>query len=352
MTTNITSGNSISVHEALEFQPSQQTKVILYSCFVVAILTVLLNLSTVIFVAKNRKDLRKSPVKQIISLSLSDMLVGLSVIPLIVVFNNIDLLKDKIVCLAVMLLHNMSINATYYHMLGICVQRLNLVRKVTRVNGNKGNMELIAYALLVWVICIVVHVLVGLTTEKASSINECSIRELFGDNYLTFITFIICVYAVPAFLTNILYLVMVIKLRRSMRSVLPTGVPPGAELSNSNPATVAVIMVFFNNHIQRTSPINSIIRTQRKLMITMGTVLLIYDILTAPLFISYSIDLAENRRHGLYPGSYKKEHRVPFNKKDKKLYNFPARQSKPYLNSENKLERKRKIWDGNQIHML
>ena len=170
----------------------------------------------------NRNALKNNVNLQLLSLCITDMLVGIFTIPAALM--PMIILNSKYeTCAFLVYMFFLTQSATLGHTLLICVNRFLTIKRKTNVNeNNNATLKTIFIQILaVWVGCLMffgVHFLAfarfGVTVKRCSSV------YLFRDNFAVASALLTAPLLVPSHLCiNIIYVYLLIYIRRRLRSV-------------------------------------------------------------------------------------------------------------------------------------
>ena len=164
---------------------------------------------------------------QLLSLSVTDMLVGVFSIPVTLTFKIARSFPTYGVCASLFYLYIVSQAATLNHALVICIHRLITVKRKHRnafVVQSKY-LSVFLQLLSVWLVSFVVisipFLLYGRFDENLLS---CSLNTLFEDDYTSAIAIFTSALLIPHICLNLVYLYMLLYLKRKWRQINSTNV--------------------------------------------------------------------------------------------------------------------------------
>ena len=187
--------------------------------------TVLSNLFVLIYFIKHQNIITNESnfAFQVLTLIINDIIAGISTIPLFVTpFEAQE--KFELCAVRVVVFLSTQI-VVLYHILGICVYRLVIVFQATRpLRTTNQRKLLIIYQFITWVVTLIIFTLPFFiwTDKYRRTLNICSLNELFQNSYKVVIIYYISFYIPPFILTNVVYVAMILKLRYTARSVIPS----------------------------------------------------------------------------------------------------------------------------------
>ena len=196
---------------------------------------IMLSISTWIIVANSfvllclinsRNALKNSVNVQLLSLSLTDLLVGITAIPgtlFPIVFQN----TKYETCAFIMYMYFFAQSATLCHTLLICVNRLRSIKRKANVNDSSFIKHLLQI-LAVWGFCLLFYVIHFLSFARfGETVKHCSTIYLFeGNEFVAFALLTIPPLVPPQLCTNIIYVYLFIYVRKRLRSVGVINVAP------------------------------------------------------------------------------------------------------------------------------
>ena len=172
----------------------------------------------------NRRAVKTFINLQILSLSITDFLEGLSFIPVVMMFQNPAALLTFWSCAVFLYSYLTAQFASILHALSICIYRLlTLMRR-------RGNSEISPFGMYkklfiqvaaLWVGCLVFVLIVFVSFGKYrdSNIRTCSLDELFQQNYSFSITILNTMRVIPHVTTNVIYVYILILLSKIWKRV-------------------------------------------------------------------------------------------------------------------------------------
>ena len=145
---------------------------------------------------------------QLLSFSITDILVGISAILGSLTYHNIT--TNIWICSVITYMYLVAQAATLFHAFGICLHRFITVkyRHLHRKKENKGRLKrIMIHVIAIWLLSIVlVAIPFACFARFDQSLNECSANGIFGDNYIKFIAVYNTGMLLPQVGMNILYI--------------------------------------------------------------------------------------------------------------------------------------------------
>ena len=190
-------------------------------CMVVSGLIIALN-SLVIFSLVNdrKRQLNNTFTFQLLTLSVSDVLVGLATLPAYATAFTSSFIYEECLCRFVVLLSAHAVEQ--FHIFGICVNRVSVLHQLTtpvpsRISRKK--MFVVVYLLLNWVVFLTIYsVAFRIWGVYRQTLYMCSLNEMLQDNYKTYVIYSISFYIVPLVLINSIYAALILKIKLTARS--------------------------------------------------------------------------------------------------------------------------------------
>ena len=179
--------------------------------FIVDLLIISVNMFVVVCLIVNIKALSNNFVNiQILSFSITDMIVGITAIPVVLSFKITASFPYYEVCAAVMFLYCCAQAANLVHTFVICVHRLIIIKRCTfctETNPKKVGKTILIQILFIWFvsgfICSIPFFIYG---RSGYSISECSLNNLFAENYVFAVTFVNVIVVSLQIFVNALYI--------------------------------------------------------------------------------------------------------------------------------------------------
>lgn len=171
------------------------------------------NLFILICLIKHRNTLIQSTFTlQILTLSASDFLVGLSTLTLYLTTFTKNV-SYNICCFKIVI--TLSAQAVeQIHILGICITRLLIVAQMTSpktISKNTGTV--VIFLTINWIINVCIFsVPFWIWAKYRNTLVICSVNEIFQDNYKLYAIYASAIYAVTALTINAVYISMIVKL--------------------------------------------------------------------------------------------------------------------------------------------
>ena len=184
----------------------------------ISLWTVFANGLVFVCLVSSRNVLKNNVNVQLLSLSLTDMLVGISMIsPVLASIPNLFSRSEP--CSVILYLYFVAQAATLYHTFLICVHRLLVIRRKSNAN-HSNKISLKAFLLqisAIWVGCLLycsIHLLAFV--PLGTTVSKCALAgHLFGDDYHTALRLLtIPLFAPPYICTNTIYVYLLIFTKR------------------------------------------------------------------------------------------------------------------------------------------
>lgn len=244
------------------------------SAFFVVIWTTISNSIIVLCFVVNWRTSWPNFCSQVLCLSVSDMFVGYAALPLAVT-GLTDVQMNIKICLIIYFLFFATQCASLYHILGICIYRLVVIRNSAKLQQENSTFR--ASLLLsgnAWVVsvlvCLSLTIVLG---DPDKEDNICVMDGVFKD-MRDVGAFFFVVFIIPQVSTNVLYALVCLQLKGTWNRVSPTS-------SNSISSSLEV---------QRSTAIRrSAVRVQKKVLVTVGLIMLIFNICTIHQIILFRI---------------------------------------------------------------
>ena len=166
----------------------------------------------------NRRALKNFVNLQVLSMSVTDVLLGISFIPIIQSFQDVRSFGSYWSCFSVICAYTIAQHATICHALAICVYRLIKIKGLTvssETNQREIVKKLIIQVTVPWTECILFIVSVFMIYGKHDKqIRFCSLNELFEDRYMDFM--IVCLFntVIPHVTMDVIYVYILLFLRK------------------------------------------------------------------------------------------------------------------------------------------
>ena len=161
---------------------------------------------------QNKRALKQFVNMQLLSLSMTDMLVGCSAITLILTFYKPAAFAHFGICIGIMYSYQTAQSATLFHAFGICIHRLITVKfyaSGTQIFKITKTKRMLFQILIVWIVSIgLVAAPFSRYAEFGTSIKVCSLNTLFASNYKNFMAVLSAILFVPLVGMNLVYVYM------------------------------------------------------------------------------------------------------------------------------------------------
>ena len=235
---------------------------------IIAIWIVIANGLVFVCLVSSRNILKSNVNVQLLSLSLTDMLVGISMI-LQVLASIPNLFSNAESCAVLLYLYFVAQAATLYHTFLICVHRLRVIRRTSNArHSNKTSLKMFSAQIsAIWIGCLLycsIHFLIFVPFGK--TLRRCALTHLFEAEFHGALGSLTIPMFVPPYLcTNTIYIYLLIFTKRKMRTVhamqvKPKQSPDNIELKHKidNNAVVVEIQSTSKHHLSiQSSPQDS-----------------------------------------------------------------------------------------------
>ena len=184
------------------------------------------NFFVLICFIKHRNSLIRSTFTvQILTLSFSDCLVGLSTLPVYV--TSFSSMASYELCVFQFVIFISAQEVALCHIFGICLTRLFVVCNLTsRAKMSQKTGLITLYLIISWIVSLGIFATpFGVWGKYRQELCICSLNEMFQDNYKVYTTFSISFYIVPTLLTNVFYVAVLVKIRISSRKIVVMNAP-------------------------------------------------------------------------------------------------------------------------------
>ena len=217
MASNTYNSSNLTNGIQLEKAPTMLTAVLITTSLWIMIINLLV-FSCLI----TSRSAKKSFVNlQLLSLSVTDMLVGAFSIPVTLTFKITGSFPTYGVCASLFYLYIVSQAATLNHALIICVHRLITVkRKHRNLDIRPKYLSVFLQVLSVWIMSfVVISIPFILYGRFGETLSFCSLNTLFGDNYTNAIGIFTGGLLTPHICLNIVYSNMFLFLKRKWKQI-------------------------------------------------------------------------------------------------------------------------------------
>ena len=262
---------------------------VVVSSLIVALWILLANSTIAVCFIINRKIKWPTFSTQVLCLSITDIVVGLGSLPLTILPLICKTISYRY-CSLIFFIFFASQCASLYQIFGICVHRCIITNKASRINEQRSDFRVpLALVLSSWTLSSVVNsLLLFLYGRTDATVMQCQFNELFTGNINQAATFLFIIYFVPYILTNVLYMFTCFRLRCIWKKIVPAPVTEMEGRSNRVPHVVSGVGIQENN-IPSMSGNSVSIRAQQKVITTIGTLMLFFNICTIPLIVLFLI---------------------------------------------------------------
>ena len=202
-------------------QPSPGALIITLMCVIGWI--VLANAFILTFLFMNRRALKNFVNLQILSFSVTDMLVGLLAIPTTMTYHISMSFPYFWPCAAVLYGYSAAQHATLYHAFVICIHRLVTIKRCTgRLETNPRSMYKLLFIQISipWIESLVVMSIPYLALGKHGAILKgCSLNTVFEDNYIAAMGISTANILIPHIGMNVIYVYMLVFLLKKWNRI-------------------------------------------------------------------------------------------------------------------------------------
>ena len=310
--------SNVTVTETL---PAKASVWIILGVYFVCCWVLMTNSIVLMCLMYNRQAVKRFINLQILSLSVTDFLEGLSFIPVVMMFQNPAALLTFWSC-AVFLYSYLSAQfASILHALSICIYRLlTLRRQGTTYEANPIGMykKLFIQVVSLWVGCLlfVLIIFVSFGQYDESTMTTCSLDVLLKENYFFSITVLNTMRIIPHVTTNVIYIYILIflsKIWRRVSAIHPNTVTATSSKSSSEASNGTIFLTkvnhaetfkdevarrainqqnYLHNNKHRvhrnpyaTKAGNAYIKEQKGVIITIGILLLVLNVFMTPVLV-------------------------------------------------------------------
>ena len=222
---------------------------------------IITNAVVFLFFVTSEKARKSSVTVQLLSLSLTDMLVGICTTPVFLT-PVLSLFSKYETCACIMFMYFVSQGATINHALLICIHRLIIIRRKSNAHhNNKEKLQsVLVQIMLIWFGCVVFYAIPFLVFARfGEEVVPCSLNNVFRDKYFTVTRLMSILFLLPYICTNILYVYLLVYLRRRLRTVDATQVTlnnQSADISQRGDKLDNIVMTPVENptHIKSVLP--------------------------------------------------------------------------------------------------
>ena len=174
---------------------------------------VIVNVFIFLCLIKNQRLLIKNTFAfQMFILSICDLLVGLSTLPVYVIAFTSEISYELCLCNLGFMLTAQAVEQ--FHIFGICVNRASITCQLStpmRISENKRGV--VIYLLVNWVVFLLIFfVPFKIWGKYRPAVAICSLNEVVQDNYKVYATYTLSFYLLPSILINAVYFAILIKL--------------------------------------------------------------------------------------------------------------------------------------------
>ena len=199
---NISGGNYTTVSFENTSTEYIITPILLCCTWIIIIISLVL-----VCLVLNKDAMHQFINMQLLGLSITDILVGITAIPMSL---SHYITQNTVLCSVIINGYLVAQTATLYHAFGICFHRYITVkyRKSKTTRRCKGELKrIIFHVAAIWCFVIGLVVIPGACyTRFDNSITGCSLNTMFGDNYIKLLAVINTLLLVPQLGMNVLYI--------------------------------------------------------------------------------------------------------------------------------------------------
>ena len=171
---------------------------------------VVVNSLTFLCLFLNRKSLKHFVTLQLLSLSMTDIVVGLTAIPGILTYYITSAFSSAEICAGIMYGYIVAQVASLFHVFAICLHRFITIKyhKFNSHTNGEGMLKRILYhILIVWISAIILVAIPVIRYAKFGyRLEECSLNTVFRDDYLKGFAVLAVFFITPQIGVNILYI--------------------------------------------------------------------------------------------------------------------------------------------------
>ena len=205
----------------------------------------------------NRRAVKRFINLQILSLSITDFLEGLSFIPVVMMFQNPVALLTFWSCAVFLYSYLTAQFASILHAFSICIYRLlTLRRQPSNYETNPLGMykKIFIQVVSLWAGCLVfvLVIFVSFGQYHESDMTTCSLDELLKENYSFSIAILNTMRIIPHIITNVVYIYILIFLSKILRRVTDIHQEPvtATTSKSSSDASNGTIFLTRVNHVE------------------------------------------------------------------------------------------------------
>lgn len=218
-TTNPTKGFSLFTNGTL---PEEGNTTVTIFLLILCTWIFLANLFVSLVFLCNRRRMRNVSATQMLSLSVTDLQVGLSSVIMSSTYFCSGSFLTYNACAFVFFYYFMSQFASMYHTFTICLHRFIRIcfRRTMTVGNTDSRIHLLLPVMLIWIASgIMAAIQFILFPIHETTLSVCSLNTLFGDNYVDMLTVACCGLLVPQITVTILYCGLFIGLMSKWRRI-------------------------------------------------------------------------------------------------------------------------------------
>ena len=149
---------------------------------------------------------------QMLSFSLTDMLVGFSAMAAILGYHVPSAFTRYAACAGLFYGYCVAQTANLFHAFGICLHRIITIKGCAgqrETTPNSVLKTLLFHLSVIWTVSLfIVSIPFGVYGQFDKQLSECSLNSLFGEKYINFLTAMGCIFIVPQMGMNVVYIYM------------------------------------------------------------------------------------------------------------------------------------------------
>ena len=205
---------SPNISNAYDSAVTPYTRLLVLVMLLFALFITVVNGCILICLLMSKHALKNFINVQILSLSITDMAVGILAIPVTLTLKIMSAFPYTEICAGIFYLYTVAQSANLFHALGICVHRLLAIKRQTR-NKNNGYSKhkfkwLLCEILLIWIASAVIlaipFAVYGDFGERL--LTTCSINAIFGENYKKGVSFMSGTFFMSQISMTVIYIYM------------------------------------------------------------------------------------------------------------------------------------------------
>ena len=204
--------------------PILLTTVMLLFCFWITVVNALV----LVCLLTSKHALRNFVTIQILGFSITDMLVGISAVPLTLTLQITRAFPYFEACAGIFYAYCTSQAANLLHAFAICIHRIVTIKRRSVLNKGQTNLAYVKVLLqivCIWIVsAVVVAIPFALYGRFGERIRECSFNGLFEEKYINALAFMNITFLTPQVGMTVVYVYMSRYLLTTWRQIKPRGV--------------------------------------------------------------------------------------------------------------------------------